>query len=80
MNIIKKYTNGEITIVWEPKKCTYAAACVRYSPEVFKPRERPWIKPNVEPTEKMIDTINKCPSGALTFYYNDAEKSEETSM
>ncbi|MDD3281743.1 MAG: (4Fe-4S)-binding protein [Bacteroidales bacterium] len=71
MNIVKKYTNGEITIVWEPAKCTYAAACVKFCPEVFKPRERPWVKPDNATTEKIIDTVNKCPSGALWYYYNE---------
>ncbi|MDD2622067.1 MAG: (4Fe-4S)-binding protein [Bacteroidales bacterium] len=77
MEIVKKYTNGEITIVWKPKLCTFATYCFKLSPTVFKPKERPWIQPENESTKKMISTIEKCPSGALTYYYNTEKQSDE---
>ena len=52
MEIVKKYTNGEITIVWKPKLCTFATYCFKLSPTVFKPKERPWIQPENESTKK----------------------------
>lgn len=67
-NIKKEYSNGEISIVWQSGKCTHSANCVRYNPDVFQPGTTPWIKPNASSTQKIIDTIAKCPSGALTFY------------
>ena len=71
INITKTYTNGEVTIVWESGKCTHSGNCVRNNPDVFQPREKPWIKPEASTTEKIVDTVNKCPSGALTFFYNE---------
>lgn len=73
MEIVKKYTNGEITIVWKPKLCTFATHCYKLSPKVFKPKERPWIQPENETTDQIIATIEKCPSGALTYFYNKQE-------
>ena len=70
-NITKTYTNGEVTIVWESGKCIHSGNCVRNNPDVFQPREKPWIKPEASSTEKIVDTVNKCPSGALTFFYNE---------
>ena len=70
-NITKTYTNGEVTIVWESGKCIHSGNCVRNNPAVFQPREKPWIKPEASTTEKIVDTVNKCPSGALTFFYNE---------
>jgi len=70
---VKKYTNGEVTIVWQADKCIHAGNCFRNNHEVFKPNERPWIKPENSSTEKIIETIQKCPSGALTYYLNDKE-------
>jgi uncharacterized Fe-S cluster protein YjdI len=65
---IKEYTNGEVTIKWQPNKCIHAAECAKGSPEVFQPREKPWITPNNSSTDKIKDTIDKCPSGALSYY------------
>lgn len=68
--IKKKYTNGEVTIVWQPGKCQHSGNCVKNNPKVFKPKEKPWIDPDASSTEEIINTVEKCPSGALTFYLN----------
>jgi len=66
----KEYTNGEITIVWKPTKCQHAGECVRNLPNVYKPKEKPWIQIENATTEELKAQINKCPSGALSFYEN----------
>ena len=33
--------------------------------------ERPWIKPEGATTERIIEQVKKCPSGALSFYMNN---------
>ena len=30
-------------------------------------------------TEKMVEQVKKCPSGALSFYYNDSQPESEIS-
>ncbi|MBG6110268.1 putative Fe-S cluster protein YjdI [Flavobacterium sp. CG_23.5] len=69
-DIKKEYTNGEVTVVWQSGKCIHSGNCVRNNPEVFQPREKPWIKIEGSSTEKIIDTVKKCPSGALSYYEN----------
>ena len=49
-----KYSNGEVTIVWQPQLCIHSGNCGRGLPEVFKPREKPWISPENSTTEKII--------------------------
>ncbi len=73
-NITKEYTNGEITIVWKASKCIHSGNCVKGSPDVFQPKTKPWVKPNASPTEQIIKTIDTCPSGALSYYYNDGRE------
>ena len=70
-DIKKEYTNGEVTVVWQSGKCIHSANCVRNNPEVFQPKEKTWIKIEGSSTEKIIETVNKCPSGALTYYKNN---------
>lgn len=69
-NTKKEYTNGKITVVWESGKCIHSGNCVRNNSDVFQPKEKPWIKIDASSSEKIIETVNKCPSGALTFYRN----------
>jgi uncharacterized Fe-S cluster protein YjdI len=41
---------------------------------VFNPKERPWIKPDGAPSDKIMEHINNCPSGALSYYKNNQEE------
>ena len=81
-NMTKKYTNGEVTIVWQPNTCIHSRICWHNATglsEVFNPMERPWIKPEAATTARIIEQVKKCPSGALSFYMNDAvEDNAET--
>lgn len=73
-NITKKYTNGEVTIVWKPATCIHSRICWSAAtglPSVFNPSERPWIKMEGGSTEQIVEQVKKCPSGALSFYYNN---------
>ena len=70
-DLTKEYTNGEVTIVWQSVKCIHSANCVNNNPDVFKPKEKPWIVAENSTTEKIIDAVKKCPSGALTYYLNN---------
>jgi uncharacterized Fe-S cluster protein YjdI len=65
-NLNKEYTNGEITVVWKSGKCTHSGNCVKNLSKVFQPKEKPWIKINNATSEEIVNTINKCPSGALS--------------
>ena len=38
-----EYSNGELTIVWQPELCRHAGICVKTLPNVYHPQERPWI-------------------------------------
>ncbi|WP_431109997.1 (4Fe-4S)-binding protein [Winogradskyella poriferorum] len=79
MSKTKEYTNGEVSVVWESEKCIHSAMCVKGLPNVFQPKERPWIKIDSSTTDKIIETVKKCPSGALSYYMNDTEdKTSET--
>jgi uncharacterized Fe-S cluster protein YjdI len=62
----KEYSNGEVTVLWNASKCTHSAQCVKNLPEVFKPKEKPWIQMENSTSAKIVSTVAKCPSGALS--------------
>ena len=57
MGKIREYTNGDVTVVWEAGLCIHSAKCVAGSPQVFKPKERPWIQLDDSETESLIQTV-----------------------
>jgi uncharacterized Fe-S cluster protein YjdI len=62
----RRYSNGEVTILWQPKLCVHCGNCARGLPQVFKPKERPWITPENASSQELVDQVAKCPSGALS--------------
>lgn len=70
-NIIKKYRNKELTILWEPKKCIHSGVCVKTLPGVYDPKAKPWIKPENATIQELRDQIDLCPSGALSYEISD---------
>lgn len=75
-DITKKYSNGEITVVWKPATCIHSKICWTAPtglPEVFNPRIKPWINMDNATTEKIVEHVKQCPSGALSFYFNNEE-------
>ena len=71
MSKTKEYTNGGVTVVWEAEKCIHSAICVKGLPQVFQPRDSPWIKIDSAETETIVNQVKQCPSGALSFYMNN---------
>ena len=65
-SVTKEYPKDDITVVWQSAKYKHAAKCVGGLPSVFKPREQPWIQTDGASKEEIIETVRKCPSGALT--------------
>jgi uncharacterized Fe-S cluster protein YjdI len=68
--IVKEYTNDEITVVWKPKKCIHSEYCWRGLPDVFKPKSKPWVDITGADSNTIAKQVEKCPSGALSYYWN----------
>ena len=64
---IHEYSAEGITVIWQPKKCIHAGICVKMLPQVYNPKDRPWVKPENATKEQLIEQIKSCPSGALSF-------------
>lgn len=62
-----KYTNGIVTVIWKPDTCIHSTICWKNLREVFNPSERPWINMLGADTERIINQVSKCPSGALSY-------------
>jgi uncharacterized Fe-S cluster protein YjdI len=65
-HITKRYSNGEVTVIWQPELCVHAGNCARGLPDVFNPRRRPWVDATAATTAEIVAQVGKCPSGALS--------------
>lgn len=63
----KHYETDGLTIVWKPELCQHAAECVRGLPQVFNVDRRPWIMPENATDAEIMEVIDRCPSGALSY-------------
>ncbi len=60
------YTKDDVTVVWNPAKCIHSGACVKGMPEVFRPKEKPWVVLESADMELVKKQVALCPSGALS--------------
>ena len=67
------FSNEEITVTYKPRCCTNAGICARQLSNVFRNSVIPWIDLEGEQTDAIINQINKCPSGALQYYFNQKD-------
>jgi uncharacterized Fe-S cluster protein YjdI len=67
----KLYSNGDVTVVWQPDLCRHTGICFRGLPGVFDPRRRPWIVMANSDTATIAAQVERCPSGALSLKKKD---------
>lgn len=70
--ITKRYSNGEVTVVWQPHLCRHSGICARGLPAVFDPRRRPWIELEHADSPTITAQVERCPSGALSWKRDDS--------
>lgn len=73
---ILPYSTDKIKITWDKERCIHAAECVRGLPNVFDPKRKPWIKPELASVDELTEVIERCPTGALHYELEDKDKTE----
>jgi CDGSH-type Zn-finger protein len=67
------YAGKQITIHDNRGICAHAGRCTDGLKSVFKLKQEPWIDPDGDTRENIIATIEKCPSGALSYSIDGVE-------
>jgi putative redox protein len=60
------YSNEKLTVTWKPEYCQHSSRCWKQLPTVFDPTLKKWINVDGASTEKIIQQVKSCPSGALS--------------
>lgn len=74
---IKEYESEELTVIWKPEKCIHSENCYKGLQKVFDPNQRPWVNVNGASDKEIKETIDRCPSGALTYNLKNASTKPE---
>lgn len=69
-----KYTNGDITVLWKPELCKHSGRCVTQLPKVFNLKTKPWVTMTGADSDTIKEQVNRCPTGALSWYVNEEDK------
>ncbi len=64
---IRSYSNGIITVLWQPQKCRHSKICSTLLPEVFAAKHEFKIDIQASDSRTIAETILHCPSGALSY-------------
>jgi CDGSH-type Zn-finger protein len=67
------YAGTGITIFDNRSLCAHAGFCTDRLKTVFRMNAEPWIEPDAAEVDEVIATIEKCPSGALSYARNGVE-------
>ena len=74
MEGFKEYKTKDLIIYWKLAYCSHSGKCTSLLPQVFDVDKRPWITADGASPEEIIQTIDKCPSGALRYRLPEGSK------
>jgi len=70
----ENYVGEGITIHDNRGICAHAGFCTDSLKSVFRVDKEPFVDPHGAPKEEIIEAIDKCPSGALSYSVDDKEQ------
>lgn len=74
---IHQYAGADVDVTWDERLCIHAAECIRRAPAAFDAKRRPWILPDEEAADTVMQAVRACPSGALAAVRTDGGAAEE---
>ncbi len=64
---LQTYESPEITVTFDPTRCTHSGRCVRGLPAVFDVSRTRWVDITAASADEIAAQVARCPSGALQF-------------
>lgn len=72
----KEYQLGDLAVSFDSALCIHSGRCLQGAPGVFNLKQRPWIQLDKDSEDHVVDTVNRCPSGALQWRTTDAHRAD----
>jgi CDGSH-type Zn-finger protein/uncharacterized Fe-S cluster protein YjdI len=71
-----EFAGEQIDVTWVGDLCIHVGECGRAKGELFIGGRKPWCQPDVTSSEEVIDVVERCPTGALTYQRKDDGEAE----
>jgi CDGSH-type Zn-finger protein/uncharacterized Fe-S cluster protein YjdI len=74
----KKYSfpGNQVDVVWDGRLCIHIAECGRAKGDLFVGGRQPWCQPDLAGADEVIDVVERCPTGALTYDVKQGDRTE----
>ena len=67
----RDYVGRDVTVSYNKSICAHVGICTTRLGTVFNVKARPWIQPSAAGADDTRNTVDACPSGALTYPIQD---------
>ena len=73
------YPGEEVSVEWDGRLCIHVGECGRAQGELFVGGRQPWCQPGLVSVEEVVEVVERCPTGALTYRraYGEGERAPE---
>jgi CDGSH-type Zn-finger protein/uncharacterized Fe-S cluster protein YjdI len=61
------YGGREVEVDWDGRLCIHVGECGRAEGELFVTGRKPWCRPDLASVDDVVDVVERCPTGALTY-------------
>ena len=66
-----RYPGDAVDVAWDKRLCIHVGECTRARNEIFESGRKPWCDPNLAEPADVVEVVERCPSGALTYVPKD---------
>ncbi len=70
------YKGADTEVQWDGRLCIHVGECGRATNDLFVGGREPWCQPDRVSSEEVVDVVDRCPTGALTYTRKDGEADE----
>ncbi len=71
-----RYSGKDVDVCWDERLCIHIGECGRAAGDLFVGGRQPWCQPDLVATGDVVDVVQRCPTGALTFETKDGRVTE----
>lgn len=65
--IVNRYPGQRIDVDWDGRLCIHIGECGRAHGDLFVANRQPWCQPDKVAVEAVVEVVQRCPTGALTY-------------
>ncbi len=74
--IPKTFAGKDAEVHWDSRLCIHIGECGRANNDLFVGGRDPWCQPDTVDVKSVVDVVERCPAGALSYTCSDGSSEE----